>query len=57
MNTTQRADRMLDTGRGGCREIAAFRRPHAFGFEWILAEISDLELLTPLASDCAMVDR
>lgn len=57
MNTTQRMDRKLDTRGGGYREIAALRRSYAFGFERILAEISDPELLTPLASDCARVDR
>jgi hypothetical protein len=42
---------------GGYREIAALRRSYAFGYERIRAEISDPELLTPLASDCAMVDQ
>ena len=43
--------------RGGYREIAALRRSYAFGYERNLAEISDPELLTLLASDCAMVDQ
>ena len=42
---------------GGYREIAALRRSYAFGYERNLAEISDPELLTLLASDCAMVDQ
>jgi hypothetical protein len=42
---------------GGYCEIAALRRSYAFGDERGIPEISDPELLTPLASDCAMVDR
>jgi hypothetical protein len=42
---------------GGDYEIAALRRSYTFGYERKLAEISDPELLTPLASDCARVDQ
>ncbi len=42
---------------GGHHKIAALRRSYAFGYERNLAEISDPELLTPVASDCAMVDQ
>ena len=57
MRPTQRMDRKLGYRGGGYREIAALRRSYTFGHERNLAEISDPELLTPLASDCARVDQ
>jgi hypothetical protein len=57
MTKTKQTDRMPDTDVAGYREIAALRRSYAFGYERNLAEISDPELLTLLASDCAMVDQ
>jgi hypothetical protein len=57
MTKTRRTDPMPDTEGGGFRKIAALRRSYAFGYERNLAETSDPELLTLLASDCAMVDQ
>jgi hypothetical protein len=57
MTKTRRTDRMPDTEVAGTARSPLSDAPHAFGYERSLAEISDPELLTLLASDCAKVDQ
>ncbi len=57
MTKTRRTDRMPDIEVAGTARLPLYDAPYAFGSERNPAEISDPELLTLLASDCAMVDQ